>query len=44
LGHAYSFPFWLTFKQAKELKGSVKKSEQGTQIVFYKRLRDPGEE
>jgi antirestriction protein ArdC len=38
----YSYPFWLTFKQAKELKGSVRKGEKGTQIVFYKQLRDPG--
>jgi antirestriction protein ArdC len=37
----YSYPFWLTFKQAKELKGSVRKGEKGTQIVFYKKLRDP---
>ena len=38
----YSYPFWLTFQQAKELKGSVRKGEKGTQIVFYKQLRDPG--
>ena len=37
----YSYPFWLTFKQAKELNGSVRKGEKGTQIVFYKQLRDP---
>ena len=37
----YSYPFWLTFKQAKELKGSVRKGEKGTQIVFYKQLVDP---
>ena len=36
----YSSPFWLTFKQAQELKGSVRKGEKGTQIVFYKQLRD----
>jgi antirestriction protein ArdC len=38
----YSYPFWLTFKQAKELKGSVRKGEKGTQIVFYKQLRNSG--
>jgi antirestriction protein ArdC len=36
----YSSPFWLTFNQAKELNGSVRKGEKGTQIVFYKQLRD----
>jgi antirestriction protein ArdC len=36
----YTSPFWLTFKQAQELKGTVRKGEKGTQIVFYKQLRD----
>lgn len=34
----YSSPFWLTFKQAQELKGHVRKGESGTPIVFYKQL------
>ena len=34
----YSSPFWLTFKQAHELKGHVRKGEVGTPIVFYKQL------
>jgi antirestriction protein ArdC len=34
----YSAPFWLTFKQAQELGGNVRKGEKGTQIVFYKQL------
>ena len=34
----YSSPFWLTFKQAMEFKGSVRKGEKGTPIVFYKQL------
>ena len=34
----YSSPFWLTFKQAQELKGNVRKGERGTPIVFYKQL------
>jgi antirestriction protein ArdC len=29
---------WLTFKQAKELGGSVKAGEKGTTVVFYKQL------
>jgi len=36
----YSSPFWLTFKQALDLKGSVRKGEKGTPIVFYKQLQD----
>jgi antirestriction protein ArdC len=36
----YASPFWLTFKQAQDLKGNVRKGEKGTQIVFYKQLRD----
>ena len=36
----YSSPFWLTFKQAQELKGTVRKGEKGTQIVFYKQLQN----
>lgn len=31
----FSSPFWLTFKQAKDLKGSVKKGEKGTPITFW---------
>ena len=34
----YSSPFWLTFKQAKELGGTVRKGEKSQQIVFYKQL------
>ena len=34
----YTAPFWLTFKQAQELGGTVRKGEKGTQIVFYKQL------
>jgi antirestriction protein ArdC len=32
----YSSPYWLTFKQAKELGGTVRKGEKGTQILFWK--------
>lgn len=31
-------PHWLTFKQAQELGGAVRKGEKGTRIVFFKRL------
>jgi antirestriction protein ArdC len=39
----YSSPFWLTFRQAQELKGSVRKGEHGTPIVFYKQLPEHAE-
>ena len=32
----FSSPYWLTFKQAKELSGTVRKGEKGTQILFWK--------
>jgi antirestriction protein ArdC len=35
----YASQFWLTFNQAKELNGTVRRGEKGTQIVFYKQLR-----
>ena len=31
-------PYWLTFKQAKEMGGKVKKGSKGTAITFYKSL------
>lgn len=43
----YSSPYWLTFKQALDLGGNVRKGEKSTEIVFYKKLtvadRDAGE-
>jgi antirestriction protein ArdC len=39
-GTRFSSPFWLTFKQALELGGSVRKGEKGSQIVFYKQLQN----
>lgn len=38
-GTPYNSPFWLTYKQAVELGGNVRKGEKGSQIVFYKQLR-----
>ena len=32
----YTSPYWLTFKQAKEMGGTVRKGEKGTQILFWK--------
>lgn len=35
----YSSPYWLSFKQAKEFGGSVRKGEKGTLVVFYKPVK-----
>lgn len=32
----YACPYWLTFKQAKQLGGTVKKGEKSTLVVFWK--------
>ncbi len=34
----YGSPYWVTYKQAKTLKGHVRKGEKGTRIVFWKFL------
>ena len=33
-----STPYWLTFRQAKQLKGSIKKGEKGYPVIFWKFL------
>jgi len=39
LGSAgYTSPYWVTFKQAKEIGGYVRKGEQGFPVVFWKWL------
>ena len=35
----FASPFWLTFKQAKTLGGSVRKGEKATPVIFWKRWR-----
>jgi antirestriction protein ArdC len=35
---SYDAPFWLTYKQASELGGHVKKGERACPVVFWKRL------
>ena len=32
----FESPYWLTFKQAASLGGSVKRGQRGTPIVFWK--------
>jgi len=34
----YENPYWMTFKQALDLGGAVRKGEKASQIVFFKRL------
>jgi antirestriction protein ArdC len=35
---AFDSPYWLTFKQAKDLGGNVKRGEHGTPVIFWKWL------
>lgn len=34
----YDCPYWVTFKQAKELGGSVRKGQKSTPVIFYQPL------
>ena len=36
LAMSYESPFWLTFRQASQLGGSVRKGEKSTPVVFWK--------
>ena len=35
---SYSSPFWLTYKQAQDKGGQVRKGEKGTTVIFWKFL------
>ncbi len=37
-GRGYESPYWLSFKQCKDLGGTVKKGEESTLVVFWKFL------
>jgi antirestriction protein ArdC len=39
----FALPHWMTFKQALELKGNVRKGEKGTQIVYADQIVKPEE-
>lgn len=41
---SYSSPYWLTYKQAQALGGSVKKGEQGTHITYYTKIAKKAKE
>jgi len=36
LGSGYGSPYWLTFRQARELEGHVRQGEQGLPVVYWK--------
>ncbi len=36
LSHGYHSPYWITYKQAANMGGQVRKGEHGTRCVFYK--------
>lgn len=36
--NGYRSPYWLTFKQAKDLGGKVGKGQKGSTVVFWKQL------
>jgi len=40
----FTSPYWVTFKQAKERGGSVRKGEKGTQVVLWKPVKKTGED
>lgn len=40
----FESPYWVTFKQAKALGGSVKKGEKSTAITFYKTYKSEDKE
>jgi len=39
MGTRFSSPYWLTFRQAQELGGSVKAGSKATPVVFWKLLQ-----
>ena len=38
ISSGFSCPYWISFKQAHEKGGKVKKGENGLPVVFWKRL------
>ena len=41
--NGYACPFWLTFQQAKELGGHVRKNEHGSRVVYASTFKVRGE-
>jgi antirestriction protein ArdC len=44
MANHYAAPRWLTFKQALELGGNVRKGEHGTKVYFVKQLEVKGDD
>lgn len=44
VGSEYSSPYWLTYKQASDLGGSVRKGEKGTHITYYAKIAKKAKE
>ncbi|MGA0556815.1 ArdC family protein [Larkinella sp. VNQ87] len=40
----FKSPYWMTFKQAQELKATVRKGEKGTQVVYADKLTQEEED
>lgn len=40
----FDSPFWMTFRQAKDLGGTIKKGERSTPVVYYKLLEKKDEQ
>ncbi len=40
----YTSPYWMTFKQATELKANVRKGEKGTQVVYADKITKEDED
>ncbi|MCP4284793.1 MAG: DUF1738 domain-containing protein, partial [Gammaproteobacteria bacterium] len=40
----YSAPIWMTFKQARELDGHVRKGEKGSLVVYFNTMTKAGED
>jgi antirestriction protein ArdC len=39
----YASPYWLTFKQAREKGGQVRKGEKGTPVIYWNHVSRPVE-
>src|ERR1700722_17129401 len=40
----YTSPWWMTYRQALQLKGNVRKGEKGTPVIFWKTFsKDKGD-
>ena len=40
----YSCPYWLTYKQAQELGGNVRRGQKGSHVVFWKQIKEINED